>query len=348
MKRCQEAKVSGFQAFMFLLLFIAGGFSQTSSQLTASTGTAQHAPLLSGISATSLDQDSVSSGSDARYKMRVSIDEVRLTFHAMDKSGRPVDDLKAADVDLFDNEAGPGTIFALQRLKGRPLRVGFLVDTSGSVSGEIGRNRATAIAAAQALMQNKNDQGLVIGFRRVREIYQAWSSDSNAVADGIRRIGSRNEATVDGTSLFDSLWSTCYYEFRGQEEDAQNLILLFSDGVDTSSHATLEQTIGACQQSHTIVFVLGFSADRSDLSIGRDTLGKLTEQTGGGVTLSNGSEAEMRHALDSLAEEIRSEYQLFYRPKNLKRDGSFHRIVLTGPPRVATIIGQSGYYALPK
>jgi hypothetical protein len=32
----------------------------------------------------------------------------------------------------------------------------------------------------------------------------------------------------------------------------------------------------------------------------------------------------------------------------LKRDGSFHRIVLVGPPRVAAIVGQSGYYALPK
>ncbi len=338
----------GSQAFMFALLFIAVGFGQTSSQSTAPAETARHTPLLTGTGGSSLDQDSVSSGGDARYKMRVSIDEVRLTFYAVDRSGRPVDDLKAADLDLFDNEAGPGTIVALQMLKGRPLHVGFLVDASGSVSSEIRRSRATAVAAAQALMQNKDDEGLVIGFRRVREIYQVWSHDSNAVADGIRRIGSKSEATVDGTSLFDSLWSTCFYEFRRQEEDAQNLILLFSDGVDTSSHATLEQAIGACQQSHTIVFVLGYTPDLSDLSMGRDALGKLTEQTGGSVILSTGSDADMRHALDSLAAEIRSEYQLFYRPKNLKRDGSFHRIVLAGPPRVAAIVGQSGYYALPK
>jgi Ca-activated chloride channel homolog len=340
--------VNGFQASMFLLLFIAVSLGQTSSESTAPAETAPHTPLPSGTSASSLDHESVSPAGDTGYKMRVSIDEVRLTFYAMDKSGRPVDDLKPADLDLFDNEAGPGTIVALQRLKGRPLRIGFLVDASGSVSSEIGRSRATAIAAAQALMQNKNDQGLVIGFRRVREIYQAWSRDSNAVADGIRRIGSRPDVTVDGASLFDSLWSTCFYELREQEEDVQKLILLFSDGVDTSSHATLEQAIGACQQAHTIVFVLGFTSDLSSVSVGRDTLGKLTDQTGGSVILSSGSEAEMRHALDSLAEDIRSEYQLFYRPKNLKRDGSFHRIVLVGPPRVAAIVGQSGYYALPQ
>ena len=33
--------------------------------------------------------------------MQVSVDEVRLTFHAVDKSGRPVNDLKRADLDLL-------------------------------------------------------------------------------------------------------------------------------------------------------------------------------------------------------------------------------------------------------
>jgi Ca-activated chloride channel homolog len=197
-------------------------------------------------------------------------------------------------------------------------------------------------------MQNKGDQGLAIGFRRARDINQPWSQDFNAVADGIRQIGSRPDASLDGTSLFDSLWSTCYYQFRGQQGDVQNILLLFSDGIDTSSHATLEQAVGACQQAHTSVFVLTSIPDLSDLSMGRRTLLKLTEQTGGSVVLCGGPEVEVLHAIDALATNIRSEYQLIYRPRSLKRDGSFHRIVLVGPPRVAAIVGQSGYYALPK
>ena len=337
------------QAFKVMLPFIAVSFSQASGKLPAPrTDTAQHAPLSSEANASSLGQESVDSKGDARYKMQVSVDEVRLTFHAVDKSGRPVNDLKRADLDLFDNEAGPGAIVALQMLKERPLRIGFLVDASGSVSGDINRSRAIAIAAAKALMQNKGDQVLAIGFRRARDINQPWSRDFNAVADGIRRIGSRPDASLDGTSLFDSLWTTCYYEFRGQQEDVQNIILMLSDGVDTSSHATLGQAVGACQQAHTSVFVLTSNPDLSDLSMGHRTLRKLTEQTGGSVILCGGSEVEVSHAIDALATVIRSEYQLFYRPQNLKRDGSFHRIVLVGPPRVAAIVGQSGYYALPK
>ena len=334
------AEVNRSQAFKMTLLFIAVSFGQALGKLPA--------PLLSEAKASPAGQDNVDSKGDARYKMQVSVDEVRLTFHAVDKSGRPVNDLKPADLDLFDNEAGPGAIVALQMLKQRPLRIGFLVDASGSVSGDLNRSRAIAIAAARALMQNNGDQGLAIGFRRTRDVNQPWSRDFNAVADGIRRIGSSPDASLDGTSLFDSLWSTCYYEFHGQQEDVQNILLLLSDGIDTSSHTTLEQAVGACQQAHTAIFVLTPTLDLSELSMGHRTLRNLTEQTDGSIILCGGSEVEVSHALGALATDIRSEYQIFYRPQNLKRDGSFHRITLVGPPRVAAIVGQSGYYALPK
>jgi hypothetical protein len=73
-----------------------------------------------------------------------------------------------------------------------------------------------------------------------------------------------------------------------------------------------------------------------------------TEQTGGSLVACDETEAEVTLTVEALAENIRSEYQLFYRPRNLKRDGQFHHITLVGPPRVARIVGQSGYYALTK
>jgi Ca-activated chloride channel homolog len=342
------AKVYRFRAFIVTLLLVSASFGQTTDQLhTSRATTVPNAVLPARANASSLAQDSDGLKADSRYKMRVSIDEVRLTFHAVDSLEKPVNDLRPSDLDLFDNESGPGTIVALQKLKERPLRIAFLVDTSGSVSGEMSRSRAIALAAAQALMQKKSDDGLAIGFRRVRDTVQPWSRDLNAVAAGIRRIGSTADASLDGTSLFDSLLSTCLYEFRVEQEDAQNVLLLFSDGMDTSSHATLEQAAGACQQAHTSIFTFTSKSALPDSSIGLRTLRKLSEQTGGTILPCDGSDVEVRHTIDALAAEVRSEYQLFYRPKNSKRDGSFHRIVLVGPPRVAAIVGQSGYYALP-
>jgi hypothetical protein len=92
--------VNRSQAFKVILPFIVVSFGQASGKLPAPwTDTVQLAQLSSEADASALGQDSVDSKGDARYKMRVSVDEVRLTFHAVDRSGRPVDDLKRADLD---------------------------------------------------------------------------------------------------------------------------------------------------------------------------------------------------------------------------------------------------------
>jgi Ca-activated chloride channel homolog len=347
-RKCVDVRrVYRFRAFLVMLLLTSASFSRAIDELPAQGASmAPSAQLPYEASTSPLGQDHVALKAESRYKVQVSIDEVRLTFHAVDSSGKPVNDLKPSDLDLFDNESGPGRIVALQRLQERPLSIAFLVDTSGSVSRGVRRSRAYAVEAAQTLMQSKGDYGLAIGFARTRDIVQPWSHDLNTVTAGIRRIGATAGASLDGTSLFDSLFSTCFYEFRAQQDVAQNVLFLFSDGIDTSSHATLEQAVGACQQTHTSIFIFTSTPAVSDLSIGIRALRKLSEQTGGSIIHCDRSDAEVGHTIEALATDIRNEYQLFYRPKNLKRDGSFHRIILVGPSRVAAIIGQSGYYAL--
>src|ERR1700759_4129553 len=83
--------------------------------------------------------------SNSTYGIRVESDEVRVIFHATDKAGKPIHDLKPSDLDLFDNERCPGQIVGLPALEDRPIMVGFLIDTSGSVSESVRSTRATAM-----------------------------------------------------------------------------------------------------------------------------------------------------------------------------------------------------------
>jgi Ca-activated chloride channel homolog len=320
------------QLFLVMVLSTAVSFGQAPDATSTS-------PLASAAPPST-------SQSNSTYGIQVESDEVSVIFHATDKAGKPVHDLKPSDLDLFDNERGPGQIVRLQLLEGRPIRVGFLIDTSGSVSEGVRSSRATAVIAAQALMQGSRDRGLSIGFGRTQEIAQPWSADVNAVTAGIGRIGSKPEASLDGTSLFDTIWSTCSYQFRGQQNDTQNVILLFTDGLDVSSHGTLEQAAEACQRNHVTIFAFATPSSLSDLSTGQRSLRELTEMTGGGLLEHGGTDAEIRLGVEALAAEIRSEYLLSYRPANLKHDGKFHRITLVGPQKVANIVAQSGYYAL--
>lgn len=290
-------------------------------------------------------QAGMESKADTPYKLDVSVDEVSIVFHASDASGRPLVDLKPSELDLFDNEVGPGGIVALQKLGDRPLRVAFIVDTSSPVSTDLAKNRAIAMAAAQRLLRTEDDSGLVIGFRRSREIVQPWSHDLNAVMAGIQRISPGPPGSMDGTSVFDSPFSTCFYQFGKIDDRSENIVLLFSDGEDNASQTSLEQAVDACQHAHTAIYAIDGSPANGEKSTGPATLNKLAEQTGGRLIRGGVPEAEMNANLDGIESELREEYRLFYRPRNLKRDGSFHRIVLVGSARVASITAQSGYYA---
>jgi Ca-activated chloride channel homolog len=227
------------------------------------------------VSNVTLAQTAVGPQVNKPYKIEVSVDEISVIFHASGASGQSVGDLNASELDLFDNERGPGTIVALHKLKERPLRVGFIIDTSSSVSADIVKNRAIAIAAAQILMQKEADFDLAIGFRRSKETVQSWSNDLNAVMAGIRRIGSTAGSSIDGTSLFDSLFSTCFYEFGMHGDDNQNIVLLFSDGVDTASQTTLQKAVDMCQHLHTAIYAFAPSRVPGETSTGPETLRRL-------------------------------------------------------------------------
>lgn len=151
---------------------------------------------------------------------------------------------------------------------------------------------------------------------------------------------------VDGTSLFDTLFNTCFYEFGKQASLAStNVILLFSDGEDTASSLVIRPAIDKCRENHTIIYAFSPKPASGAISLGPSTLRQLTEQTGGRLFYVNGLDSDVQADMDLLGADLKDEYLLVFRPKALDHDGSFHRIVLIGSKRVATIVGSSGFYA---
>lgn len=78
------------------------------------------------------------------YTLRLPVDEVVLTFNAMDAHGLPINDLKAGDFLVWDNGVPPRRIVAFDELLNRPIRAGILVDTSDSMQRALPANRAIA------------------------------------------------------------------------------------------------------------------------------------------------------------------------------------------------------------
>jgi Ca-activated chloride channel homolog len=62
----------------------------------------------------------------ATYGFKVSVDEVDLTFHAVDAHGLPVNDLKLNELSIFDNEKPQSKILAFYSVPNEPIRAEFL------------------------------------------------------------------------------------------------------------------------------------------------------------------------------------------------------------------------------
>jgi VWFA-related protein len=274
------------------------------------------------------------------------VDEVSILFRAADVHGLTVSDLKPQELDLFDDEEGPRHILSLQPLADRPVFAGFLMDVSGSVTNYVWESRALAAQVAQKLMVRTGDSGLVISFGRSRQVILPWNDQQKSVLAAISQIGPGRNVAKEGTGVFDALFDTCHYEFGGQRTTgSQHVILLFSDGEDTASYMSLRDAVDACQRAHTVVYAFAPKLAPGTVSTGPVTLQELTERTSGRVIRADVPEAERKEEIERLINDLRQEYQLFYRPRGLKHDGAFHRITLVGPKRVTSIDAQSGYYA---
>ncbi|WP_198137574.1 VWA domain-containing protein [Terriglobus sp. TAA 43] len=280
------------------------------------------------------------------YALAVSVKEVQIRFHANDASGNPVLDLRPEEIDVFDEGQGPNKVVSMQHIQDSPLHVAFVLDTSGSALSQLARSRRQAKEVASVLLSSgQYDETSVITFDRSRHTLRSWSHDRTAVMSDLQAAKRIEHNLVDGTSVYDTIFNTCQHDFDSANAvHGTNALLLFSDGVDTTSKSSLEAAIEACRKSETSIYAFNAASGPEKEQIETGVLRMLTEQTGGLLLLSNTDEGVIAD-LQQLASRLRSEYVLSFKPSGLIRNGTFHHIVLAGPRRVAQINATPGFYA---
>jgi Ca-activated chloride channel family protein len=280
---------------------------------------------------------------DARYSLKLPVDEVRLSFHAMDAHGLPVRDLKVDELRLFDNDRPPSKVLAFDAMRDLPLRAGILMDTSQSMQETRARDREIAKRFVELLLRRPEDQGFVMHFDRLSRLSQGWTSTPSSLEFGIRsRAGG---VRLEGSAIFDAVYGACLNQFGHLDSGTGgNLILLFSDGEDNASRSTLAQAATMCQRANTAIYAFR-SAEAMDDPTGAKALQELVSETGGRVFRDDELEATIDEELRGIEVDLRSEYRLVYRPAEFQHNGSFHRIALFGPDRVEAFTVRSGYYA---
>jgi VWFA-related protein len=179
---------------------------------------------------------------------RSSIDRVQLDVSAT-RNGRPVSGLTAADFIVTDN----GAVQEIEStaLEESPLRVQLVLDASGSVSGQ---RLQRLIVAGTGLMDalRRSDSAGLITFSTAVDIRVPMTRDLEQVK---RALGSVQGAGA--SSLRDAVQLALAMPPAG---DARTVIIVFSDGADTSSWLSDAEVVEAARWSGVVIHMVAVRA----------------------------------------------------------------------------------------
>jgi VWFA-related protein len=252
------------------------------------------------------------------------LDAVRVDALVIER-GRPVTGLTAADFEVLDN--GVRQTLDLVSFERLPLDVVLVFDLSKSVIGE---RLAQLQAAARAVLGGltARDQAALLTFNHRVELQQALTGDMRVVGDALAAVEPRGE-----TALFDGTYAGLLI---GAREAARTLVVVFSDGVDTTSWLSPAQIIETAKRSAAVVYALSPKGAGS-----APFLRDLADQTGGSA-IEVDSLQQLSSRFVAILEEFRHRYLLSYSPQGVQ-PGGWHTLEVRVKNRRATVKARPGY-----
>lgn len=264
--------------------------------------------------------------------VRVSTDLVTIPFNVTDGRGRRVAGLAQRDFETFDNGQRVETSYFAAGAEHVALL--FLLDASGSTRDIIAQQRETALAifshfgegSRLAVMQFREQPELTLPFttelRRARRAFQ------------IAALPDRHTAIFDA-----ALAAVRAFDSSAQQPDDRRIVILVSDGLDTSSATLPAAVINEARAAGISFYVLHiplFEPRDGKLIARRPAKGfrDLASKTGGQLfvigdartSLDPRAEHDLRSIFLAISDDLRSQYVIGYHASAADSRAGLHRV----------------------
>jgi Ca-activated chloride channel homolog len=304
--------------------------------------------LLLGLSAATAQMPAASPTPPTSQKQgptfRVSVRLVNVFTTVTDPHGAPVAGLTKEDFRVLEDGV-PQTISVFDRESEMPLSIALEVDTSLSTMRDFKLEVTSAKKFVHAIMRPVDHLAVFQVTEMIDEL-TTFTSDLHRIDHGIEnlQIGA-------GTSLYDAI-------FLGAEalmgRDGRKVMVLITDGGDTTSKADYQSALRRAQQAEAIVYsiiVVPVAADAGRNLGGEHALIQISKDTGGKHYYAE-STSELDAAFREISDELRTQYLIGYYTNRQVSDSPFRRIQVqvnkkadAGP--VYQVRHRAGYYTAP-
>lgn len=266
------------------------------------------------------------------------------------KSGTPIAKLNQEDFEISEDGV-PQEIATFARNDDVPLRLIMLFDTSSSVKNQLHFERRAAAKFFERLLRSQ-DQAALFSVSTDVTVIQDFTNKPRQLTDATKMLQAKG-----ATSLYDAIYLAAGYLKLAQ---GRRIIVIVSDGGDTTSRAKLADALQQAQGADVVIFnvftgLITNSQNIRDLAAER-AMQTLTSETGGEIYAPkmalNGAEIDedqslknLDAAFEQLAEQLRTQYTLRFYSTNDARDGKFRKLTVKIKKDGYKVRARAGYYA---
>lgn len=304
--------------------------------------------MVVALCAAALGQVAPGTGSDTKQSQkqgstfRVNVRLVNVFATVTDSHGAPVAGLAKADFQVLEDGV-PQTISVFDQESELPLNIILAVDTSESTRRNMELEAVSAKKFAHSIVRPVDHLAVFQVSENIDQI-TGFTSDLRSIDRGIASL-----QRGAGTSLYDGIYLASDVLLN---REGRKVLVLITDGGDTTSKADYQLALSRAQQAEAIVYSIILVPVENDAGRnigGEHALIQISRDTGGKYYYAESIDG-LDEAFRQISAELRTQYLIAYYPNRKASDTPFRRIQLQvmrpdGEGKPYQVRHRAGYYS---
>jgi Ca-activated chloride channel family protein len=255
---------------------------------------------------------------------------VTVALNVTDEHGAPVAGLRADDL-LLSEDGAPQRIAFFEKESTTPLDIVIAVDASESTFAESHLERDAMKTFVKSLVRPQ-DRVELISFSDTVDEVVPFTSDDKRIDSGFGEI-----KRGDATALYDAVYLAAQRLMSApmvavpQSAGARRVIVLITDGENTTHHGTYDMAIEEAERAGAMVYsliVVPVVADAGRNTGGEHALIQMSRDTGGKY-YEIVAKQDVPEALAHVSDDLRTQYTVgYYAPRKVLDDRGLRHIQL--------------------
>src|SRR5712692_3127115 len=277
---------------------------------------------------------------DPAARITLDVTRVNMLYTVSDEKVRFVTDLTKNDFEIFEAKK-PQSMLEFTAETDLPLRIGILIDTSNSIRERFRFQQEAATDFVNTVIRPGQDKAMVVSFDSTAELVSDLTDSTEQLGKAIRNL-----RPGGGTALYDAIYFACKEKLMADQprDKFRRAIVILSDGDDNDSRVSREQALEMAHKADVVIYTISTNITRIPTD-GDKILRYFAEETGG-LPFFPFKSQDLAQSFENIANELRHQYNLFYRPEPLKADGLYHAVDIRVKGRKDLVVrARHGYYA---